>query len=69
MGLVEQLLAAWHEVGVTVIIASHATERLEPFLHGRVVLERGLVAEVSGEAVSSVPPSLATLPRPAVVTR
>jgi heme exporter protein A len=69
MGRVEQLLAAWHEVGVTVIIASHATERLEPFLDGRVVLERGLVAEVSGDAVSSVPRSLPTAPRPAVATR
>ncbi|HJP72514.1 MAG TPA: heme ABC exporter ATP-binding protein CcmA [Candidatus Limnocylindria bacterium] len=69
MGLVEELLAAWHEVGVTVIIASHATERLEPFLDGRVVLERGLVADVSGEGVSSAPPSLPAAPRPAVMAR
>jgi heme exporter protein A len=69
MALVEQLLAAWHDVGVTVIIASHATERLEPFLHGRVVLERGLVAEASGDGVSSLPPSSAAAPRPAVAVR
>jgi heme exporter protein A len=69
MGLVEQLLAAWHEAGVTVLIASHATERLEPFLEGRVVLERGVVAESSGEAVSSLPPSLAAAPRPAIAAR
>jgi heme exporter protein A len=69
MGLVEQLLGAWHDVGVTVIIASHATERLEPFLDGRVVLERGLVVEASGEGVSSLPPSLTGAPRPAVAAR
>jgi heme exporter protein A len=69
MGLVEQLLAAWHDAGVTVLIASHATERLEPFLDGRIVLERGVVAETSGEGVSSLPPSLAAPPRPAVAAR
>ena len=69
MGLVEQLLGAWHDDGVTVIIASHATERLEPFLDGRVVLERGLVVEASGEGVSSLPPSLTGAPRPAVAAR
>jgi heme exporter protein A len=69
MGLVEQLLAAWHDAGVTVLIASHATERLEPFLDGRIVLERGVVAETSGEGVSSLPPSLAPPPRPAVAAR
>ena len=69
MGLVEQLLAAWHDAGVTVLIASHATERLEPFLDGRIVLERGVVAETSGEGVSSIPPSLAAPPRPAVAAR
>ena len=68
-GLVEQLLAAWREVGVTVVVASHATERLEPFLDGRVLLERGLVAEVSGTGVTSTPPSPAGGPRPAVATQ
>jgi hypothetical protein len=52
-----------------VLIASHATERLEPFLDGRIVLERGVVAETSGEGVSSLPPSLAPPPRPAVAAR
>ena len=69
MGLVEQLLAAWHEAGVTVLIASHATERLEPFLDGRIVLERGVVAETAGEGVSSLPPSLVAAPRPVVAAR
>jgi heme exporter protein A len=69
MGIIEQLLTAWHGAGVTVLIASHATERLEPFLDGRVVLERGLVGEVSGEGVSSMPPTLPGSARPAVVTQ
>ena len=58
MGIVDQLIAAWRGAGVSVLIASHATDRLAPFLDGRVVLERGLVAAVSGEGVSSVAPSL-----------
>jgi len=69
MGLVEQLLAAWREVGVTVLIASHATERLEPYVDGRVLLERGLVADVSGTGVSSTLPTPASERRQAVATR
>jgi heme exporter protein A len=69
MALVEQLMGAWREVGVTVLVAAHATERLEPHLDGRVVLERGLVAEVIGTGVSSTPPSLVGEPRPAVAAR
>jgi heme exporter protein A len=69
MGRIEALLGAWRDVGVTVLIASHATERLEPFLDGRVVLERGLVADVSGDGVSSTPPTPPATRRPAVVAR
>jgi heme exporter protein A len=58
MEIVDQLLVAWREAGVSVLIASHATDRLAPLLDGRVVLERGLVAAVSGEGVASVPPTL-----------
>jgi heme exporter protein A len=58
MGLVDQLLTAWREAGVSVVIASHTTDRLAPFLDGRVVLERGLVQAVSGDGVTSTPPSL-----------
>src|SRR3990170_2194463 len=43
VALVDDLLVAWHEVGVTVLIASHSTERFDPLLDGRVTLERGLV--------------------------
>ncbi len=69
MGLVEQLLDAWHEVGVTVIVASHSTERLEPFLDASVVLERGLVASVAGTGVVSTPPAVGATARPAVAAR
>jgi heme exporter protein A len=57
MALIDQLLAAWREVGVTVLLAAHATERLETFLDGRLLLERGLVVDVAGEGVTSAPPS------------
>jgi heme exporter protein A len=67
MALIDQLLAAWHEVGVTVLVASHATERMAPMLDASVVLDRGLVAAVSGTGVRSTPPELPTAPRPAVV--
>ena len=68
MRLVEQLLAAWREAGVTVLIASHAIERLERHLDGRVLLDRGLVAEVSGAGVSSNPLAPASERRQAVAT-
>ena len=58
MDIVDQLVVAWREAGVSVLIASHATDRLAPLLDGRVVLERGLVAAVSGEGVASVLPAL-----------
>ena len=55
MAIVDQLLVAWREAGVSVLVASHATDRLAPFLDGRVVLERGLVAVVAGEGVAATP--------------
>ena len=58
LALVDQLLAAWREAGVTVLVASHATDRLGPILDGAVVLERGVVARVEGTGVTSVPPSI-----------
>ena len=62
MGLVDQLLTAWREAGVSVLIASHTTDRLAPFLDGRVVLERGLVSAVSGDGVTSVAPGVPGAP-------
>jgi heme exporter protein A len=57
MRLVEALLGAWHEAGVTVLVAAHELERIEPHLDGRVVLDRGLVIETSGDGVTSRPPA------------
>ena len=67
MALVDQLLVAWREVGVTVLMASHTTERFEALLDGRVTLERGLVRSASGRGVESLPPTLPADPQPSVV--
>ncbi len=58
MGLVDQLLTAWREAGVGVLIASHTTDRLATHLDGRVVLERGLVSAVSGDGVTATAPAV-----------
>ncbi len=64
MELVDRLLAAWREVGASVLVASHATDRLTGHLDGMVVLERGLVVEVTGTGVTSAAPVVATAPGP-----
>jgi heme exporter protein A len=71
MGLVDQLLAAWRDVGVTVLLASHSIERAAGMVDARIMLDRGLVAETSGGGVTSVPPSIPAGPRnaPAEVVR
>lgn len=56
MDLVDQLLAAWRAAGVSVLVASHATDRLAAHLDGRVVLERGIVSEVGGDGVRVLAP-------------
>ena len=66
MRLVDQLLTAWREFGVTVLVASHSTERFDALLDGRVTLDRGLVVDASGAGVSSAPRPLADA-RPAAV--
>jgi heme exporter protein A len=67
MALVDELLVAWHEVGVTVLVASHSTERFDALLDGRVTLEGGLVLAASGDGVESTAPALPGSSRPAVV--
>jgi len=67
MLLVDQLLRAWREVGASVLVASHSTERFESLLDGRVTLDRGLILETSGAGVTSLPVSPPTAPRPTVV--
>jgi heme exporter protein A len=68
MALIDQLLVAWREVGVAVLVASHATERLTPLLDGHLLLERGAVAEVNGAGVSARPPPPVPAPRRAPAT-
>ncbi|MGH2427309.1 MAG: heme ABC exporter ATP-binding protein CcmA [Candidatus Limnocylindria bacterium] len=59
MELVDQLLGAWREVGVSVLVASHASDRLAEHVEGSVVLDRGVVVEVTGRGVGHrVPMSL-----------
>jgi heme exporter protein A len=65
MAIVDALLDAWHGVGVSVLVASHAVDRVAGHLDGRVVLDGGVVTEVSGEGVSARPPQLH--PRPTAV--
>jgi heme exporter protein A len=66
MGIVDALLTAWREVGVGVLVASHALDRIEPHLDGRVLLDGGLVAEIHGTGVTARAPSLPS-PRTASV--
>lgn len=70
MQIVDALLHAWRDAGVSVLVALHATERIEPALDGRVVLEHGVVvlAEGSGVATRAIAPP-ATAPAPAEAAR
>jgi ABC-type multidrug transport system ATPase subunit len=69
MGLVVQLLHAWKDVGVTVLVAAHTADRLEPLLDARIVLDRGLVVDVTGAGVVNGPVTVPTETRPAVAAR
>ena len=69
LDLVDRLLAAWREVGVTVIVATHAEERLGAIADARIVLDRGLVAEVTGSGVATTPPAMPAIPHPATPGR
>jgi heme exporter protein A len=59
MALVDELLDAWRAAGVTVLLASHAAERLVDRCDGSVRLEGGVVTEIAGPAVR-IPASLPT---------
>jgi heme exporter protein A len=55
MELVDRLLAAWRDVGATVLVASHAVERLLGAVDGNVQLAAGMVAAVEGVGVTEQP--------------
>jgi heme exporter protein A len=70
MDLVDALLAAWRGAGASVLVASHATDRLDGVLDGRVVLDRGVVAVAEGTGVAIRPPvPPIALPAPAEAIR
>ena len=67
MALVDDLLEAWRGAGVTVIVATHAADRLADRCDGVVGLDGGIVTELIGPAVrtpAAVPPQASV---PAVV--
>jgi heme exporter protein A len=53
MALVDRLLGRWHEVGMTVLVASHQSERVARMADATLRLDGGLVAEVSGSGVEA----------------
>jgi len=55
MALVDQLLERWHEVGITVIVASHQSERVVRMADATVRLDGGVIVEVSGSGVTAEP--------------
>ncbi|MEP6679969.1 MAG: ABC transporter ATP-binding protein [Chloroflexota bacterium] len=57
MQLVDRLLGAWREVGATVLVASHAVERLLDVVDGTVHLEAGIVARIEGVGVTESQPA------------
>src|SRR5574338_469223 len=52
MRLVDELIGRWREAGITVVVASHAIDRLAPLLDGSVRLDAGLIAAIEGDGVS-----------------
>lgn len=51
MTLVDDLLDEWRTNGATVLVATHAAERLAPRIDGWMRLEHGLLAEIGGQGV------------------
>jgi heme ABC exporter ATP-binding subunit CcmA len=52
MTLVDELLDDWRRNGATVLVATHAAERLEPRMDGWMRLEHGLLVETGGSGVT-----------------
>jgi heme exporter protein A len=72
MALVDDLLDAWRAAGVTVLLASHAAERIADRCDGSVRLDGGVVTEISGGAVripDRVPAAREPAPAVAVSSR
>jgi heme exporter protein A len=56
MSLVDELVVAWRDAGATVLVASHAAERVTALVDGAVTLDRGVVAEIAGRGVTANAP-------------
>jgi ABC-type multidrug transport system ATPase subunit len=52
MALVDELLDEWRAAGATVLVATHADERLAARVDGWLRLVDGLLVEVGGEGAS-----------------
>jgi heme ABC exporter ATP-binding subunit CcmA len=63
--LVDRLLAGWHDRGVTVLVASHQSERVARQADGWARLDGGLLTEVGGARISAgeLPVPSAVVPR------
>lgn len=62
MGLVDGLLDEWRAAGATVLVATHAAERLTERVDGWLRLDGGLLVEVGGVGASAS--TAATTPQP-----
>jgi heme exporter protein A len=56
--LVDALLVEWRQAGASILVASHAEERLTPLVDGSVRLAGGVVAEVRGGGVEMLAPAI-----------
>ncbi len=63
MGIVDGLLDQWRTGGATILVATHADERLSAWADGWMRLEDGLLAEVGGSGVEGLVVGAAPQPR------
>jgi heme exporter protein A len=65
MALVDRLLQRWHEAGITVLVASHQSERVTRLADAWARLDGGLLVEVGGEGITAAPTWMPPLAEPA----
>lgn len=65
MALVDALLERWHANGVTVLVASHQSDRLLRLADGWARLDGGLLVETGGTGVRELPATARPQPAPA----
>ncbi|HEX5578051.1 MAG TPA: heme ABC exporter ATP-binding protein CcmA [Candidatus Limnocylindria bacterium] len=62
MALVDRLLQRWHEAGVTVLVASHQSERVMRLADGWARLDAGLLVEAGGAGIVADGPDVVGVP-------